>query len=78
MVQGGSFDYWDKGGCKGSIVYFGWVEWYPSYSVLELFCPGPKLTGKIPCPVGPGDDFYVVTYGAPGFSNQNVFVEDIT
>lgn len=78
VVQGGSFDYWDKGGCKGSIVYFGWVEWYPSYSVLELFCPGPKLTGKTPCPVGPGDDFYVVTYGAPGFSNQNVFVEDIT
>jgi hypothetical protein len=78
VVQGGSFEYWDGGGCKGSIEYFGWVEWYPSYSVLELYCPGPKLTGKTPCPVSPGDDFYVVTYGAPGTSDQNVFVEDIT
>ena len=35
VVQGGSAVYWDDGGCGGPVEYFGWVEWYPSYSVLE-------------------------------------------
>ncbi len=72
VVQGGSADYWDDGGCGGPVEYFGWVEWYPSYSVLELFC------GDNPCPVSPGDDFEVVSYGEPGTAEQFVFVEDIS
>jgi Peptidase A4 family len=72
VVQGGSLDYWDGGGCKGSIEYIGWVEWYPSYAILQIDC------GKKACKVGPGDDFEVVTFGAPGTATQSVFVEDIT
>jgi|CZLA01.1.fsa_nt_gi hypothetical protein len=72
VVQGGSTSYWDGGGCGGPIEYYGWVEWYPSYSILALSC------GSGLCPVGPGDDFEVITFGAPGTSNQNVFVEDVT
>jgi hypothetical protein len=72
VVQGGSEIYWDGGGCSGSISYSGWVEWYPSYSILTIYC------GSSPCPVSPGDDFYAVTYGAPGTDEQYVFVEDIT
>jgi hypothetical protein len=72
VVQGGSLIYWDGGGCGGSISYEGWVEWYPSYSILTIYC------GSSPCPVSPGDDFYTVTYGAPGTDEQFVFVEDIT
>jgi hypothetical protein len=72
VVQGGSLIYWDGGGCSGSITYEGWVEWYPSYSILTIYC------GSSPCPVSPGDDFYTITYGAPGTDEQFVFVEDIT
>ena len=72
VVQGGSSSYWDGGGCKGAISYYGWVEWYPSYSILQILC------GSNPCAVGPGDDFEVITYGAPGTSEQFVFVEDVT
>lgn len=72
VVQGGSYDYWDGGGCGGAIAYYGWVEWYPSYPILVLYCGGS------PCPVSPGDDFYVITFGAAGFANQNIFVEDFT
>jgi len=28
--------------------------------------------------VSAGDDFFVVTFAAPGFSNQNVYVNDLT
>jgi hypothetical protein len=72
VVQGGTAEYWDDGGCGGPIQYYGWVEWYPSYSILALYC------GSSLCPVGPGDDFEVVTFGAPGFATQSVFVEDFT
>jgi hypothetical protein len=72
VVQGGSSSFWDGGGCSGPITYYGWVEWYPSYPILEIFC------GSNPCAVGPGDDFEVITYGAPGTSEQFVFVEDVT
>ncbi len=72
VVQGGSAEYWDDGGCGGPIEYYGWVEWYPSYSILAIYC------GSSPCPVGPGDDFEVVTFAAPGTSEQFVFVEDVT
>ncbi len=71
VVQGGSAIYWDGGGCSGPVEYYGWVEWYPSYPILTVYC------GADPCPVGPGDDFYVVSYGAPGTAEQYVFVEDI-
>jgi len=72
VVQGGSADYWDDGGCGGPVEYFGWVEWYPSYSILELYCSGN------PCPVGPGDDFFVISFGEPGTDEQFVYVEDLT
>lgn len=72
VVQGGSSSYWDGGGCGGDILYYGWVEWAPSYPILEIFC------GNVPCTVGPGDDFEAITYGAPGTSEQFVFVEDVT
>jgi len=72
LVQGGSAEYWDGGGCGGPIEYYGWVEWYPSYSILALSC-GSNL-----CPVGPGDDFETISYGASGTSEQFVFVEDVT
>jgi len=72
VVQGGTAEYWDDGGCGGPVEYFGWVEWYPSYSILEIFCGGN------PCPVGPGDDFEAITFGAQGTAEQFVFVEDVT
>ncbi len=72
VVQGGTADYWDGGGCGGPVQTYGWVEWYPSYSILAIYC------GSSLCPVNPGDDFEAVTFGAPGTSEQFVFVEDIT
>jgi hypothetical protein len=63
VVQGGTLSYAD---CSGGLAYFGWVEWFPSYSIIGVFG------------VNPGDDFVAVTYGAPGTSTQNVFIEDIT
>jgi len=72
VVQGGSANYWDGGGCGGPVQYYGWVEWYPSYSILAIYC------GASPCTVSPGDDFYVVTFGAAGTAEQFVFVEDIS
>jgi len=72
VVQGGTSQYWDGGGCGGAIQYVGWVEWYPSYPILTIDCGGS------PCPVAPGDDFEVVTFAAAGTAEQVVFVEDIT
>jgi len=72
VVQGGTADYWDGGGCGGAVQTYGWVEWYPSYSILAIYC------GSSLCPVNPGDDFYAVSFGAPGTSEQFVFVEDLT
>jgi hypothetical protein len=72
VVQGGTADYWDGGGCSGPVQTYGWVEWFPSYSILTIYC------GSSPCTVNPGDDYEAVTFGAPGTSTQSVFVEDIT
>jgi hypothetical protein len=72
VVQGGTADYWDGGGCGGPVQTYGWVEWYPSYSILAIYC------GSSLCTVNPGDDFEAVSFGAPGTSEQFVFVEDIT
>jgi hypothetical protein len=72
VVQGGSSSYWDGGGCKGAISYYGWVEWYPSYSILPIYC------GSSLCYVSPGDDFLVITEATAGTAEQFVFVEDIT
>lgn len=63
VVQGGSLSAAD---CLGNTLYEAWVEWFPSYSIIGVFN------------VSPGDDMYVITYGAPGTSTQNVFVEDFT
>jgi hypothetical protein len=74
VVQGGSASYFTPSfiPCTGTPSYFGWVEWYPSYPITELMC------GSSACPVGPGDDFFVVTYASAGFASQNVFVDDLT
>jgi hypothetical protein len=71
VAQGGSLDYWDDGGCGGPVIYEGWIEWFPSYSILAIFC------GSNPCPVGPGDAFVVETIASSGFNAQTVFIEDI-
>ena len=63
VVQGGSLSAAD---CSGGVLYEAWVEWFPSYSILGVFG------------INPGDDMWVITYGAPGTSTQHVFVEDIT
>jgi hypothetical protein len=75
VVQGGSGSYFTPSPfipCVGDANYFGWVEWYPSYPIIELMC------GNNPCPVSPGDDFFVVTFASPGFASQNVYVNDLT
>lgn len=74
VIQGGSLGYADCGG-PADTFYFGWVEWYPSYAVLEIFCDYGN--GYVPCVVNAGDDFWVITYGANA-GTQYVFVEDIT
>jgi len=71
VVQGGSSVFSD---CAGDNIYFGWVEWYPSYPELSLVCDAEEDL----CPVGPGDVFYVATYGAAGTQDQFVFVNDTT
>ena len=63
LVQGGSLSAAD---CSGDTLYEAWVEWYPSYSIIGVFY------------VNPGDDIFVVSFGAPGTDDQVVFVEDIT
>ncbi|HUB01758.1 MAG TPA: hypothetical protein VL983_03695 [Terriglobales bacterium] len=74
VLQGGSLSYADCGGHVDNF-YIGWVEWYPSYPILELDC----LRGKnvVACPVSAGDQFFVITYGANA-ATQYVFVEDAT
>lgn len=68
VLQGGSLSVAD---CAGDTLYIGWVEWFPSYPILELDCDV-----NVACPVNPGDEFFVVTYGANSLT-QYVFVEDI-
>ena len=67
VLQGGSSS---QAICKNnntSQVYYAWVEWWPSYSITEVF------------PVNPGDDMFVETYDtAGGCKPGNVFVEDET
>lgn len=47
--------------------YYAWVEWYPSYPIVEVFA------------VNPGDDIYVNTYTTAGGCNPGyVYVEDET
>jgi hypothetical protein len=76
LVQGGSLSFATCTASGQNGFYLGWVEWYPSYPILEIVCgTSPTVTA---CPVFPGDDFYVVTYGVAGCADQTVFVEDIT
>jgi hypothetical protein len=67
VLQGGSSS---QAYCKnGSTAqyYYAWVEWWPSYPILEQFS------------VNPGDDMYVETYAVSGGCNPGyVFVEDET
>lgn len=47
--------------------YYAWIEWWPSYPIIEAFA------------VNPGDDIYVETYSPSGGCNPGfVFVEDET
>jgi len=69
VVQGGTNSGYE---CSYGFFYYGWVEWFPSYAELVIYC------GSSPCPVNPGDDFEAVTYGTAGTAEQYVFVEDIT
>lgn len=69
VLQGGSVSAVD---CQGGTLYIGWVEWYPSYPILEIDC-----AANVACPVQPGDEFFVVTYGANS-TNQFVFEEDVS
>jgi len=69
VLQGGSLSAAD---CEGGRLYIGWVEWYPSYPILEIDC-----AVNVACPVQPGDEFLVVTYGANS-STQYVFEEDVS
>lgn len=71
VLQGGSFSdvVCSTSTGRARPGYFAWVEWFPSYPVLEVF------------PVNPGDDMYVITMnttGPTGCNPGNVFVEDIT
>jgi hypothetical protein len=67
VLQGGSSS---QAFCQNGTAhqtYFAWVEWYPSYSILEAFA------------VNPGDDIYVESFSTSGGCNPgNVFVEDET
>jgi hypothetical protein len=74
VLQGGSLSYADCGG-RADNFYLGWVEWYPSYPILEIECQqGKKI---VACPVKAGDQFFVITYGANS-ATQYVYVEDAT
>jgi len=68
VLQGGSLSAAD---CEGDTLYIGWVEWYPSYPILEIDC-----AVGVACVVNPGDEFFVIVYGANA-PTQYVFVEDI-
>ena len=75
VVQGGSFGGFECGE-EGGYLYAGWVEWFPSYPVLFIYCATPF--GFELCPVNPGDDFYTITTARPGTEEQYVFDEDLT
>ena len=51
VVQGGTADYWDGGGCGGAVETFGWVEWFPSYSILAISCGNSPRVEIKPCSV---------------------------
>lgn len=70
LVQGGtnSTYTWGTGAS-----YVGWVEWWPSYPELDIYCSKSAL-----CKVNPGDDFYTISYGTAGTAEQYVYDEDLT
>jgi Peptidase A4 family len=74
VLQGGSLSYADCGG-RADNTYIGWVEWFPSYPVLQINCV--KAKNVVPCPVKAGDQFFVITYGANA-ATQYVYLEDAT
>ena len=67
VLQGGSSS---QAYCKSNStkqIYYAWIEWYPSYPIVEAFS------------VNPGDDMYVNSYSPNGGCNPGqVFVEDET
>jgi hypothetical protein len=67
VLQGGSSS---QSFCKNGTVtasYFAWIEWYPSYPIVEVYG------------INPGDDIYVNTYSTQGGCNPGfVYIEDET
>ena len=67
VLQGGSSS---QSFCKNGTVtanYYAWIEWYPSYPIVEVFG------------INPGDDIYVNTYSPAGGCNPGfVYIEDET
>jgi Peptidase A4 family len=67
VLQGGSSSQAYCKSNKTAQYYYAWVEWYPSYPILEEFS------------VNPGDDIYVATYDLNGACSPGyVYVEDET
>jgi len=67
VLQGGSSSQAYCNNNQTSQTYYAWVEWWPSYPIIEVFS------------VNPGDDMYVDTYSTNGGCNPgNVYVEDMT
>lgn len=56
------------GGTGWSDSYVAWVEWYPSYPQLTIYCGGN------PCAVSPGDTVFVETMASEGTAEQTVCV----
>ena len=66
VLQGGSSSQAWCNNNKASQTYYAWVEWWPSYPIIEVFS------------VNPGDDIYVFTYSPNGGCNPGyVYVEDM-
>jgi hypothetical protein len=65
LLQGGSSSEAYCSGGNRSYEYYAWIEWWPSYDILEEFY------------VNPGDDMYVATYDTSATQGY-VYLADVT
>jgi hypothetical protein len=65
LLQGGSSSEAYCSGGSHSYEYYAWIEWWPSYDILEEFY------------VNPGDDMYVATYDTSATQGY-VYLADVT
>jgi Peptidase A4 family len=65
LLQGGTSSGAYCNGGTASTEYFAWIEWWPSYPIIEEFN------------VNPGDDFYVETWDTSATQGY-VFLDDLT